>query len=71
MFYADISSGICCMFETLTEGEIKMYRDIVLFPWDGRKSKWIISLENQFLSCQLIDSSVCLYRCKINLIITV
>ncbi len=48
--YADISFGICCLFEMLNEGEMKTYSDTVLFPWGGGKSKWIISLEKLFLS---------------------
>lgn len=50
--YAYISFGICCIFETLNEGEMKTYSDTVLFPWGGGESKWIISLEKLFLSRQ-------------------
>ncbi len=32
----------------LNEGEIKIYSDVVLFPWDREDSKWITPLEKQF-----------------------
>lgn len=73
VFYAYISFGICCIFEMLNEGEIKMCSDIVVFPLDGGESKWIISLEKLFfvLPVQLINPSGFLYTSKINMKITV